>query len=210
MLENILNIIPSNLAYLIVFLASLIESSPLVGLVFPGQTFVIIAGFAAHEHVLNLILVIVFASIGAIIGDMIAYYLGKKYGLKFLIKYGKYFFFKKSYIKKIEPYVKNHYGKGVLFGRLNPLSKSLVPFLVGVHKINFKKFMLFNILGGFIWAIAYSAVGYIFGEGYKIIQKYTGRITTILILLIILVYYIIYQIKKPKKLNSVHLNTRKS
>src|SRR3989344_6120744 len=92
--------------YLIILAASLLESVPLLGMVVPGQTIVIFGGFLGRLHLLHPSLVFIISCAGAIIGDFVGFLIGKKCGLFFVEKYGKYFFFKPSYFEKANKLIK--------------------------------------------------------------------------------------------------------
>ena len=117
--------------YVVIFLAAALEAVPLLGLFAPGMVIVVAGGFMVKLGILDIGDVIVVASIGAILGDLAGYFLGKKYGFSFLEKYGKYFFFREEQYKKIKGLMNNHTGKSLIIGRFNSLNRSFAPFIAG-------------------------------------------------------------------------------
>jgi undecaprenyl-diphosphatase len=179
----------SNFGYFIVFLASFLEASPLFGIFIPGQTVVMVAGFIAQLGLIDLWYVLAFATLGAILGDLMGYYLGRKYGYSFITSYGKYFLFKKEYFDKTKKLLNHHAGKTLFIGRFTSLTRAFAPFVAGASKIRFAKFLFFDIVGGIAWAIVFVMIGYIFGEGFRIAARYVGMIILIAIIISIVVIF---------------------
>ena len=174
-----------NWNYLIMFIISFLESIPFLGLLIPGQTLVALAGFAAHLKLFNLTTLIIVISFAAITGDCLTYYLGRRYGLKFLRRWGKYFFLKKKYIKKTQNLITHHLGKSLILGRLHSFTRSFAPFLAGAHKAPFLKFLSFTIIGGVLWALLFTLIGYFIGESFRYFERYLG-IAFLAVLLLVL------------------------
>lgn len=177
-LNNIISFFPllHNLGYLIIFLSAFLEATPLLGTAVPGHTLVIAGGFFARMGIFNVGIIMAFASVGAIAGDLVGYWVGAKYGFSFLSKYGKYFFFKQEYLERTKNLIKQHPGKTLIIGRFNAVARALAPFVAGMSEVPFFKFLFYNIVGGISWAVSSVLVGYIFGASYEVASKYIGRI----------------------------------
>lgn len=201
-LENILllkiNFI-ENFGYFLVIMAAFLEVSPLVGIFIPGSLVVFFAGFFAKLGILNFKIVIVLAIIGAILGDLGGYLFGRCAGKKFLHKFGKSFLIRREYIEIGADICRVHTGKALVFGRLNPVTRSVAPFIVGTHKVNFWRFAIFNIIGGVLWGILFSSLGYAFGHEFRYavdIEKWIVKVTLALVLLFYLIYFMRILIKR--------------
>ncbi|MBU3913555.1 MAG: DedA family protein [Nanoarchaeota archaeon] len=195
--------------YFLVFLATLFEASPFIGIFIPGSILIFLAGFAAKLQLMNFKIVVFLAILGAILGDVAGYLFGKYCGKEFLHKYGKYFLIRKEYIEKSCEIVHGHTGKSLVFGRLNPITRSVAPFIVGAHKVKFGKFMFFNIIGGVLWGFVFVSLGYIFGNSYQFALDYEKWIVIATVFLI-LAYYLYYFIKMFfKKSNSDCITSKK-
>jgi len=188
----------SHWAYWITFLASIFEVFPLFGFFIPGQTFVLIGGFLAKLDILNIWKVIFVSAFGAIIGDMMSYLLGKRYGYRFISKYGKYVFFKRTNFLNVRRMIRKHTGKTLIIARSSPFTRSITPFLAGSSNIGFLKVFTFCLIGSIGWAIFFSVLGYILGASYEIASKSLDIATLIIFFLVILGFYI-YQ-KRQKKI----------
>ena len=188
--------------YWVIFFSAFLETIPGLGLFIPGQTIVILGGFFAKLHLLNLWKVMIISIMGAIIGDFIGYFIGRIYGYSFFIKYGKYFHFKKEYYEKTKRLMNRHTGVSLIFGRFNSLTRAFAPFVAGSTNVSLPKFSFYNIVGGISWGITFVLIGYLFGESYEIALKYVEFFfATLLIILIIVLYsYYLFQKKRGKKL----------
>ena len=197
--------------YPIIFLFSLLEASPFFGILIPGQTVVMIGGFFAKLYVLNLFYVIMLASLGAVIGDLTGYILGRKYGFSFIRKYGKYFFFKKEYFNRTKELMNEHAGKTIVIGRFNSITRAFSPFVAGSSKVPFRKFLFYNIVGGVGWGVSFSLIGYIFGKGYRIASHYIDEFLLIFFLLgiIFIYFYLGYKKRKNIKIKSRLIDKKK-
>jgi undecaprenyl-diphosphatase len=184
--------------YLIIFLSAIFESIPIFGSLFPGQTLIILSGFLAYQNLMNLTLLIIIVSIGAIIGDIISFEIGKKQGKKFLKKYGKYILIDEKRNQKIKKLINKNLGKTIFLGRYNSFSRAFVPFIAGSININRKKFLFWNIITGIIWGITWVLVGYFAGKSFEIISKYISLGILILTLIIIFSWIFIKFYDKKK------------
>ncbi len=174
-----------------VLLVALLESLVLVGIFIPGTVFVILAGFVAAKGYLDVGDLIWFAAIGAVLGDGISFYLGKK-GTKLFRPHSR--IFKLSYLEKGESFLKKHGHKSIFLGRFMGPIRPISPFVAGMFKMDSKRFYFWNILSAFCWAIVYVLLGYFFGQAWQVIAKWSTRIV-IFILLIFVFFIIVYALR---------------
>ncbi len=161
--------------YLFLFLASILEAVPLIGSAIPGHTIVILSGFLAKLGLFNLWIVMIIASVGAIIGDALSFYIGRIYGIKFIERYKNHFFFKHEYMEKARRLIGKHTGKALFIGRFNPITRSYMPLLVGASNTRSWKFWVYDIIACIVWAVSSVLIGYIFGIGYHTAAKSFGQ-----------------------------------
>src|SRR6266487_7182196 len=167
--------------YLAVFIFVAIEST---GIPFPGETMLLIAAIdAGRTHQLSIVLVIVAAASGAIIGDNIGFFVGREGGYRVLRRYGRYIGFNERRLKVGIYLFRRHGGKVVFFGRFVAVLRAWAAFLAGVNRMKWSTFLVFNALGGFVWATLYGLGGYLLGEQ---IHRLTGPVGTITIVLAVL------------------------
>lgn len=168
----------SSYGYLAVFLFIAIES---LGVPFPGETMLLTAAiYAGTTHNLNIAFIIIAASIGAIIGDNTGYLIGRSGGFYLLDHFGKYVGLDKRKLR-LGQYLFLKYGAEVVFfGRFISILRTWAAFLAGANKMHWKRFLLFNALGGIIWSTVYGLGGFLLG---KEITKVSEPIRILLIIL---------------------------
>jgi membrane protein DedA with SNARE-associated domain len=136
-----------------------------VGLPFPGETVLILAGiFAGTKHDLNIASVIVTAAIAAIAGQTIGYVVGREFGYRLLLRYGPYMKITEGRIKLGEYLFLRHGTKIIFIGRFVPVLRSLAGILAGANRMPWPQFMLANVAGAFAWAGIFGFAAYMLGH----------------------------------------------
>jgi len=138
------------------------------------------------------------SALGAILGDLIGYLLGRKHGYSFITAYGRYFFFKKQHFEKTKKLMNHHTGKTLIIGRFNSLTRAFAPFVAGSTNVSFPKFLVYNIVGGISWAAFFVLIGYIFGKSYEAASRYVGKFVFMAVVLSIIIIYLYGFINKRK------------
>jgi membrane protein DedA with SNARE-associated domain len=193
-----------NMNYGTVTLLMTIESSFIP---FPSEVVVPPAAYKAleQESNMNIVLVVVFATLGAIIGALINYYLafwlGRPIIYKFVeTRFGKMCLLSKEKVEKAEQYFDKHGKSSTFIGRLVPGIRQLISIPAGLAKMNIISFISFTALGAFIWNILLAVLGYI-GHGNKeLIDQYSHELSYILLGLgVLFVIYLIYKGVSKKK-----------
>ncbi len=162
----------SQYGYLIVFLLVGIES---LGIPLPGETALITASAFAAMGRLEIFGVISAAAAGAILGDNVGYWIGKKGGLALIHKYGRYVRLDESKIERMHAFFTKHGAKTVFIGRFVSLLRSWAAVLAGVAYMPWGTFMLYNALGGITWAGIFGTLGYVFGKNLPLLERYLGQ-----------------------------------
>jgi membrane protein DedA with SNARE-associated domain len=148
--------------YLAVFVIVGLES---IGIPLPGETTLIAAAiYAGATHNLEIAGVILAATAGAILGDNIGYLLGHWGGYRVLVRYGRYVRLDQAKVK-VARYLFDRYGGPVVFfGRFTAILRAYAAFLAGTSRMPWWRFLLFNALGGVVWASLYGTGAYVLGN----------------------------------------------
>lgn len=155
-----------------------------IGIPFPGETMLLVAAiYAGTTHQLFIPFVIAAAAAGAIIGDNIGFVIGREGGYRLLRRYGHYILLNERKLKLGQYLFKKHGGKVVFFGRFIAVLRALAAFLAGTNRMQWPRFLIFNALGGIVWATIYGMGGYLLGKN---IQRFTGPAGTVLIILAVI------------------------
>lgn len=159
--------------YWIALIVALLETTIGVGMLLPGTAVILILGALAARGYLDIVDLIWFAVIGALIGDNLNYYLGRKYGARWIK--GGLWFLKPSHIDKAKIFMDDHGAKSVFLGRFIPSVKEVVPFIAGSVQMNRKTFMFWNLLGAIGWGSLWVLAGYAFAQSINIVELWLSR-----------------------------------
>jgi membrane-associated protein len=161
------------------------ETGLLIGFFLPGDSLVFISGMicVSKPDLLDVNLPVLIASLAsaAIIGNVAGYFFGKKVGPPLFDRKDS-IIFKKRYLELTRAFYDKNGGKTLIIGRFLPYIRTFAPVLAGIVKIDFKKFMLFNIIGAFLWISILTSVGYYLGT-YIWVQNNIGYIVIGLIII---------------------------
>jgi undecaprenyl-diphosphatase len=169
---------------LVVFALPALESSAFVGFVFPGEIAIVLGGVIAARGTANLAAVILVAIAGAVIGDSIGYYVGKRWGRRMLdATLGR--FVKQQHFDHAEAFLARRGGMAVFIGRWTAALRVLVPGLAGMARLNYRTFLLYNLAGGAAWATTFVLLGFAAGESYDSVVHIASRASLLLLGLIV-------------------------
>jgi undecaprenyl-diphosphatase len=157
--------------YFVVFGAVLLENA---GVPSPGHTVMLGAGALAQQGHLSLPIVIAIGVLAAILGDNIGYLIGRRGGRALLLRHGRRFLLTPESIRKAERFFDRHGAKTVFVGRFITGLQTLVALLAGAHRMSWKTFFLWNVLGAIAWSAVYAGLGYAFGASWNVLDRWVG------------------------------------
>jgi membrane-associated protein len=173
-------------ALLLVFALPALESSVFLGFVIPGETAVVAGGFLAYEHRVSFPGVLAAAILGAVVGDAIGFWVGRRWGDALLSRLPKRFI-KPEHVSQGKRMINRLGGRAVFAGRWVSVLRALVPGLCGTSGMRYATFLLWNALGGVTWAVAYSLLGYLAGSAWQRVEHYTSVASYVLLGLVVVV-----------------------
>lgn len=179
--ENLVNLIKA-VGYIGLFIIVFAESGLLVGFFLPGDSLLFTAGFLASQGYLNLFGLIVLMAVAAITGDSVGYYFGLKVGPKIFKKEDSLLFHKNNLLKA-KRFYDEHGSKTIILARFLPFVRTFAPILAGVGKMEYKKFLFYNVIGGVFWSILLLTVGFFLGKAVPDIDQYLLPIILLIIVL---------------------------
>lgn len=178
------------------------ETGLFVGFFLPGDSLVFISGLlcATNKDLLqvNIFTLIFLMSLAAIIGNVVGYLFGRKVGDS-LYNRKDSFLFKRRHVDATRSFYEKHGGKTLFLGRFLPIIRTFAPILAGVIKIDFRKFMLYNIAGAFCWIGSIASVGYFLGSKFPKTKDYLGYIVIGLIIITTIPVFLTYLKERRKK-----------
>ncbi len=150
--------------YGIMFLIVFIETGIVIFPFLPGDSLLFASGALAAIHGLSLPLVIVVYFLAAVLGDSLNFEIGKRVGTtirpnSFLGK-----FISQENMAKAQGFFERHGGKTILIARFMPMIRTFVPFVAGASRMNYRYFLMYNVIGGALWTLVCVLGGYFFGN----------------------------------------------
>lgn len=146
-------------AFIAVNLIVFVETGLLIGFFLPGDSLLVTTGLIAHEYGWNMPLLLVSVSLAAIIGDTIGYSIGYKTG-PMIFSREKSFFFKRDHLLAAQAFYEKHGGKTIILARFIPILRTFAPVVAGVGRMEYRRFLSFNIVGGIGWVCSMILIGY--------------------------------------------------
>ena len=157
--------------YFAVFVLVALESA---GLPLPGETALVTAAIFAGKGTLNIEAVIGCAALAAILGDNLGYWVGREFGFPLFYRYGHLLPIDEGKLKVAQYLFLRHGGKIVFFGRFVAILRTFAAFLAGVNRLEYARFLIFNALGGVIWACVFGLGGYFLGVAFETYARPVG------------------------------------
>ena len=177
------------------------ETGLFIGFFLPGDSLIVVSGLlcATKPHLLNtsIYTLLLLLILSAVLGNVFGYWFGKKTG-EGLYKKEDSLLFKKKHLVTTQLFYEKHGGKALILGRFLPIIRTFAPILAGVIKIDFKTFMLYNLIGATLWIISLGATSYFLGTKFPQIAHYIGYIVIGLIIITTIPVLITY-LKSKKK-----------
>lgn len=177
---DILSLVESA-GYLGLFAMIFAESGLLIGAILPGDSVLFTAGFLASQGILNIYLLSALMFVAAVTGDSVGYAFGNKVGKKLFEREDSFFFHKKNLIRAHEFYLK-HGGKTVTIARFLPVVRTFAPIVAGIGDMPYSKFLAYNLLGGFLWAVCLPFAGYFLGSLIPNVDRYLLPIVGLIVI----------------------------
>ncbi|MGH7117574.1 MAG: DedA family protein [Acetobacteraceae bacterium] len=151
-----------------------------IGIPFPGETTLIAAAlYAGATHQRNVVVVVLVATIGAILDDSVGFVIGREFGSRLLVKYGHYIRMTKPRTKLGQYLFLRHGGKVAFFGRFIAILRALAAFLAGANRMSWPRFLVFNAAGGIVWAASYGFGAYFFATAMHDFMGPVGIVLTV-------------------------------
>lgn len=148
--------------YVILFAVIFAETGLVVAPFLPGDSLLFAVGAFSAAGFLDITIVYVSMIIAAILGDTVNYWIGNRLGPKvFSGENSK--LFKKAYLEKTREFYEKHGGKTIILARFMPILRTFAPFVAGVGSMHYRNFLLFNVVGAFVWVTSITFAGYFFG-----------------------------------------------
>ena len=166
--------------YALLFLIIFVETGVVVMPFLPGDSLLFVVGAMCGAGWMNLPLVMGLLLAAAILGDQTNYTIGRYFGPR-VFQWEESRFFSRRGFDQAHGFYEKYGGITIILARFMPFIRTFVPFVAGVAEMTRSKFTLFNVVGGFIWVVGLTLVGYLFGN-LPIVQQHLSKIIWALII----------------------------
>jgi membrane-associated protein len=150
------------------------ETGLLVGFFLPGDSLLFSVGVASGASGVNVFALGAMLMCAAIIGDNTGYFLGRKAGPKIFSR-PKSKFFNPDHLKRTQEFYDRYGGRAVIYARFVPIVRTCTPFIAGVARMRYSRFLLFSICGGVFWIAFMTTLGYKLGQ-VPLVQKHFEKV----------------------------------
>jgi membrane-associated protein len=163
------------------------ETGLLIGFFLPGDSLLVTAGLLASqpEYGLNVYLLGTILTVAAIVGDTVGYHIGKLSGPRLFTREDS-LLFKKSHLIRAQEFYEKHGGKTIIIARFMPIIRTFAPVVAGMGTMNYSRFLMFNVFGGFFWIWSMLFTGYFLGRYVPGVEKHIEKIIILVVFLSIL------------------------
>lgn len=194
------------LSYALLFSIIFAETGFIFTPFLPGDSLLFATGAIAALGSFNIIVLLVILWIAAFIGDTANYWIGHFFGQK-IIDNPKIPFINQKHIDKTQKFYKKHGGKTIFLARFIPIIRTFAPFVAGVGKMEYKKFVVYNATGGLTWVFGFTLAGYFFGNIPKVKANFSLVIMAIILLSVLPMVFEFVRNKyfvKPPRLDKIY------
>jgi len=183
------------------------ETGLLVGFFLPGDSLLVTAGLfctspnPAEPAVLNIVWLNLLAAAAAIVGDTVGYWIGAKTGPRIFTR-EQSLFFSKKHLLRTKAFYERHGGKTIIIARFMPFVRTFAPVVAGVGRMNYRRFLSFNVFGGIGWVLSMTLLGFTLGKFYPPITKQIDKVIIVIIFVSLLPGMVSYLANRKKASNS--------
>jgi membrane-associated protein len=150
------------LTYVILFLILFCETGLVITPYLPGDSLLFIAGTLAGAGYLNIWLLLGVLILAAILGDTVNYWIGYTFELRILES--RLSLVRREHLDETHEYFTKYGGFTIVIARFIPFIRTFAPFLAGIGKMPYSRFLSYNVLGGIAWVTLFLSAGFLFGN----------------------------------------------
>ena len=169
--------------YVGLFIIAFAETGLLVGFFLPGDSLLVTAGLlAAVDNYLNIGILNILLVIAAIAGDSVGYMIGYHAGPKIFSKPNS-LLFHRDHLLRAQKFYEKYGNKTIVLARFVPIVRTFAPTVAGVGRMEYKRFITYNVLGGIGWVLSMTSIGYFLGRSIPDIEKKIHYVAGVVIIL---------------------------
>jgi membrane protein DedA with SNARE-associated domain len=182
-----------------IFIGMIIESAciPL-----PSEVIMLYGGFMVYQGTLSFFSVVAAGVLGNLVGSVLMFWVGSRYGRPFIERYGKYVLFNYEHLDKADRWFSKYGDWVTFFGRNLPVIRTFISLPAGIAKMKFGRFFIFTLIGCIPWNLALTYFGYKLGQHWETAQHYIHPVTYVIALIVVLlIIRYVYRGLKERRAN---------
>jgi len=169
--------------YAILFLVVFAETGLVVTPFLPGDSLLFAAGAVCALGSMDVVSLMALLAVAAVVGDTVNYSIGSALGHRILARGSR--FIKQEHVDRTHAFYEKHGGKTIIFARFIPIVRTFAPFVAGIGSMQYRSFAIYNIVGGVIWVVSFTLLGYFFGGLPFVKQNFTFVVLAIVVISIL-------------------------
>lgn len=196
--RNLANIVSlyGSFVYGLLFLIIFMETGFVVTPFLPGDSLLFAAGALSSAGTMHIGLVYPLFLAAAILGDTVNYWIGHFVGPVVFEKDSR--FIKKAYLHKAQKFYDKYGNIAIVFARFVPIVRTFAPFVAGIAKMDYKNFIIYNVIGGTLWVTLFTFAGYLFGNLPFVKENFHYVVVAIIVLSLAPIVYEVIKEKTSK------------
>ncbi|HEV2707946.1 MAG TPA: VTT domain-containing protein [Pyrinomonadaceae bacterium] len=149
--------------YIVLVAVVFAETGLAMGFFLPGDSLLVVAGIFAARGDLNVVILLVSLFVAAVVGDAVGYLTGAKLGPRLFTRQ-KSLLFRPSHLEKARDFYEKYGGKTIIIARFVPIVRTFAPIVAGAASMPYRQFVIYNVVGGFLWVFSMILSGYFLGS----------------------------------------------
>jgi membrane-associated protein len=168
--------------YIVIAAIIFAECGLLVGFFLPGDSLLFTAGFLASQHEMGVgvVTLSIVCGVAAAVGPLVGYWYGKALGPR-LFNREDSFWFHRKHLERAHGFYERHGGKALIIARFMPVVRTFAPVVAGMASMDYRRFVLYTVVGALLWAVGVTWAGYFLGSLIPDASKYLEYIVALIV-----------------------------
>lgn len=198
LVEKLLGVAPI-WVFLVVALLVFVEDAVFVGFVVPGETAAVIGGVYASRGSINVVAIAAVVVVAAIVGDSVGYEIGRKVGPRLLRI--KLLDRKRDELDRAQRFLAERGGSAVFFGRFIAFFRAVMPALAGISRMPYRRFLVWNAIGGTVWGVGFVLLGYLAGNSWDTVASQVGTWAAVAVAVLVVLALVVWHVRSRRAAN---------